>query len=298
MYLNEIAWKEEQSNEYIIIDALEEFLKICKELEGERYSEKLFVPNGMTIDVGTNSALFHKVLNKIDADCRRLLFRIWDKRNTYNLEEDCEFLYQGQRIDGATEAYIHRSFVISLGLSEKWKKDTLEGRLFSLEKDEEEAAVPNVYSVESTHNDKIQTIITLYRKKAIYSYSELWKQRELLFPHLIFCPSVEKDIEKLQVSYLPQILKKLYELDEYCLKHAGKPFDKTCLSKITPESEATLKKYELQHTFLDPYNKKYIASWHMRFTGIPGRIFFVPDYQENKILICYIGGKLPNVTFQ
>ncbi|MFR3320511.1 MAG: hypothetical protein ACLTSZ_04235 [Lachnospiraceae bacterium] len=39
-----------------------------------------------------------------------------------------------------------------------------------------------------------------------------------------------------------------------------------------------------------------MASWHMRFTGIPGRIFFVPGYEPERMLVCYIGKKLKNVV--
>ena len=48
--------------------------------------------------------------------------------------------------------------------------------------------------------------------------------------------------------------------------------------------------------FYDIDKKSYLAKWHMRFTGIPGRIFFVPNYSKETILICYIGKKLPNPT--
>lgn len=42
---------------------------------------------------------------------------------------------------------------------------------------------------------------------------------------------------------------------------------------------------------------EYLASWHMRFTVIPGRIFFIPQYKDDKILVCYIGKKLKNVSY-
>lgn len=55
--------------------------------------------------------------------------------------------------------------------------------------------------------------------------------------------------------------------------------------------------YQKQHTFRDENDVEYQASWHMRFTGIPGRIFFVPDYTDAAMLICYIGKKLPNASY-
>ena len=49
--------------------------------------------------------------------------------------------------------------------------------------------------------------------------------------------------------------------------------------------------------FRDENGVEYEASWHMRFTGISGRIFFVPDYTDTEMLVCYIGKKLPNATY-
>lgn len=94
-----------------------------------------------------------------------------------------------------------------------------------------------------------------------------------------------------------QIVKKLKELERYCVDYAGMRFDATLLTKTTPESQGTLTQYEKEHTFTDEKGTAYIASWHMRFTGIPGRIFFVPDYEEDSILICYVGKKLKNLSY-
>ena len=55
--------------------------------------------------------------------------------------------------------------------------------------------------------------------------------------------------------------------------------------------------YRKEHTFTDERGVEYLANWHMRFTGIPGRIFFIPQYEDDKILVCYIGKKLKNVSY-
>ena len=58
-----------------------------------------------------------------------------------------------------------------------------------------------------------------------------------------------------------------------------------------------MQKYEKEHTFCDENGRAFLVSWHMRFTGIPGRIFFVPNYELNKILVCYIGKKLKTLKY-
>lgn len=67
--------------------------------------------------------------------------------------------------------------------------------------------------------------------------------------------------------------------------------------KLEQESLVTLDKYKKEHTFIDELGVEYLASWHMRFTVIPGRIFFIPQYKDDKILVCYIGKKLKNVSY-
>ena len=124
-----------------------------------------------------------------------------------------------------------------------------------------------------------------------------WERRKKFFPHLYFCPSVEEDFGVLESFYLNQIMRKLKELENYCVKYAGVKFNPTQLTKTTTESKVTMKKYKDEHTFMDEEGAMHIVSWHMRFTGIPGRIFFVPEYKQGGILVCYIGKKLPNVTY-
>lgn len=97
--------------------------------------------------------------------------------------------------------------------------------------------------------------------------------------------------------YLSQVVRKLAELESYCVKHTGERFEPSYLTKVTPESKATMEKYKDKHIFMDISGVKHIASWHLRFTGIPGRIFFIPEYKKDCILVCYIGKKLPNVKY-
>ena len=60
----------------------------------------------------------------------------------------------------------------------------------------------------------------------------------------------------MEYSYLHQIVKKLTELERYCIDQAGMRFDATLLTKTTPESPGTLARYEKEHTItLKPFIK-------------------------------------------
>lgn len=158
------------------------------------------------------------------------------------------------------------------------------------------SAIINITDIE-----QLKSIEQILKKEKeivlIYTYEELWNRREELFPFLDFCPSVEKNMRGLQRGYLEQVYRKLSELNEYCKNYGKKPFDKELLSKTTPGSEKTMQQYEEEHTFIDNSGKKHVVTWHMRFTGIPGRIFFELPDKNGKILVCYVGKKLPNVEY-
>uniref|UniRef100_UPI004057AFFC hypothetical protein n=1 Tax=Acetatifactor sp. TaxID=1872090 RepID=UPI004057AFFC len=296
MYLNEIAWNVKQDNPYVTQQALREFLKIYMRLSNEYHLEGVYVSSGQELQLKSTIYPLAKWMSDVDRDERMRMLSFWNKRIVYTPEDECEVLYKGKAMRGGTEAVVMDSFLISPCLAEEWKKENIEGILYTVSVDAEEAvSIINVYEESQLKDERIQEILSRYRSTPIYSYEEIWRKRDKLFPMLSFCPSVEEDLKHLEVSYIHQVLRKLLELEMYCEKYLDKPFQKDLLTKTTPESDETLKKYPKEHTFIDADGQKYLASWHMRFTGIPGRIFFIPDYSSECMLVCYIGKKLKTV---
>lgn len=296
MYWNEIAWKAPQDDFYRINDSMREFLRVYAELAEKFRIDGIYVPQGSN----RNLSLYpiEKWMHKADKDdCRRFL-QFWQKRKEYTPEEECEFRYLDSTLHAGTEAILNDSFMISIALCEEWKKNRVSGRFYTLITDiEKEAEVVNIYQYSQLYENRVYEILQRQSKIKVYSYQELWEKKERYFPHLKFCPSVEKNFKLMETFYIDQVVRKLLELENYCAEYKNGPFDAGKLSKTTQESEVTLRQYRKEHTFLDENGNPYLASWHMRFTGIPGRIFFVPDYKDGYILICYIGSKLPNVNY-
>lgn len=92
------------------------------------------------------------------------------------------------------------------------------------------------------------------------------------------------------------VKKRLFELQKYSESWTEGNFDAKKLSKATPESEATLRKYSQEHTFNCPDGKSRIFSWHVRLTPLAWRIYFYPE-NHRKIIVGYIGEHLPTVKF-
>lgn len=296
MYLNEIAWNAKQDNPYIVQHALHEFLKITWKLACEYHLEGVYVSSKQEFQLKSTIYPLAKWMADVDKDERMRMLSFWNKRIVYEPEDECEVLYNGDVMCGGTEAVMMDSFMISSCLTEEWRKESIDGILYTVDEDTEEiVSIVNVYGENQLNDAHIQEILLKYRSPLIYSYDEIWRKRAELFPKLSFCPSVEEDLKHLEVSYIHQVVRKLLELERYCEKYLDRPFRKELLTKTTPESDETLKKYTKEHTFTDVYGQKYLATWHMRFTGIPGRIFFVPDYSRECMLVCYIGKKLKTI---
>jgi len=99
----------------------------------------------------------------------------------------------------------------------------------------------------------------------------------------------------------PEDIAKLYakldELNDYFRNITGN-FDVNALKHCTGESEATLKNYKDDHTFILPDGSEEIFSFHLRFTGTyAGRIFFISDEENRSCIIGHIGKKLKSVKY-
>lgn len=126
--------------------------------------------------------------------------------------------------------------------------------------------IQNFHSCQQDFSDYENYI--LKEKFRIYDYQELWNKKEIMFPHLKYCPSIEKKLYMLDKQPIKQILSKLKSLDEYAQNLETNPFGFADHNKITPESPVTLDKFRKEHTFRDENGNYYLASWHMRFTGM------------------------------
>lgn len=92
---------------------------------------------------------------------------------------------------------------------------------------------------------------------------------------------------------LRQVLKRLFELEEYCKSWKNGAFDFDALpSKVTPESESRLKQFKDELTFECSDGKKRIFSLHVRMTPGAWRLHFCTELGPEKIIIGYIGPKI------
>ncbi len=124
---------------------------------------------------------------------------------------------------------------------------------------------------------------------------ELWSRREELFPHLIFCSHLNKQLENLKSGdpMLRQVERRLSELENYCKIWISVSFNRDSLkSKATPESDSRLNQFGQKLTFRCPDGEKRRFSWHVRMTPGAWRLYFFVDLEPGNLIIGYIGSKI------
>lgn len=124
--------------------------------------------------------------------------------------------------------------------------------------------------------------------------SRLWENRQDVFPHIQFGLDVEQHLKR-EANHLPQIIKKLNDLNQSGKEWAGaggnEPPWKT---KVTPESDRVRSNRGLwnQRYFRASSGTRELFEWHARF-GSSGRIHLRFNTATRTIEVGYIGPHLP-----
>jgi len=209
-----------------------------------------------------------------------------------------EFEYNNKIAKGLGAAFLLDSLAVSLDNSPEWDKTSvlIHVSYFSDEKPEmTEADEPVRHCCKTAHLESLKKWTEAANKPPIPDGRILWLKRRSLFPHLIFCEDVRKQISHLHENHAEfvQIKKRLFELETYCSAWETGSFDPESIpSKVTPESSSRIEKYGDKLTISCPDTRDRLFSWHSRYTPGAGRIHFDPDEGDRQIRVGYIGLKI------
>ena len=235
MYLNEKAWEVEPVDKHNLDAAMNEFLHVYASLARDYGLKQVYVSSESEPYLASSNYSINQWMHEADADARMLYRTFWKNRTVYQPEEDYEFIHDDCKLVGCLEAYLENSFTLSLGVDERWKVPSIDGKLYSLEAEPRCVSVKNLFSGIQLDDSAFASEIQRGKAEKIYSYDSLWGNKEKLFPHLKFCPSVKDNIMALDRTFLPQIINKLEELERYCRERKSESFSAEGLSKTTPE---------------------------------------------------------------
>lgn len=208
-----------------------------------------------------------------------------------------EVFYQKEVAIGLTFALVSDTLPVSLLSDSKWDCSSLELQLRHLDDNEEliEEPVEIVHASRSVHlgecADWMKNRIRITARDGI----ELWQRRSELFPNLEFCESVRPQVECLNATnpMFRQVVKRLFELEEYCKTWATGTFKKDALgSKATPESNSRLQQFAEQFNIKCPDGEDRTFNWHLRMTPGSWRLHFSVELGPGRIIVGYIGRKI------
>lgn len=240
---------------------------------------------------------------KTDRDLVRRFKGMCDRQQISNFFDDESEMYcYDKKGEGILGAFLNGMTLISLASNSSWTEYRLKCHYYTVGDDnEQQVEIDNISS-----EQQILKHIQEFQEKKKNEVSicntpeDLLKNLYALFPSLVFHEIAINQVKnQLEKQHVGTVCRKLYELEQYFKTWDGNQFDLESfpIRSISPQSKETLARFKNEHTFIFEKNKKVIVSYHMRYTGnVPGRIYFYPDPETQKALVCSLTTKLPTVS--
>lgn len=205
-----------------------------------------------------------------------------------------EFSCDGEGTRGLGYAWLLDSLAVSFYSEKRWDRSSLTIQRKYLNESANMLEDEEVVRHASLKNH-IQEHIGWIKERSrpeVRDGSELWKNRQELFPHLEFCESTRKAIQNLHLNehVYKQFRIRLEELENYSTQFGMDAFDANKLPcKTTLESESRLDEFQKQLSILCPDGKTRQFNWHVRMTPGPWRLYFYPLNGTGRMVIGYFG---------
>ncbi|TVP62606.1 MAG: hypothetical protein EA343_10330 [Nodularia sp. (in: Bacteria)] len=311
LVFNELCLLTLENDEYKARELMSNFIQTLTEALDQGIQQQLLSHNSFhNIDLASNYPI-SKWLNDPNVDQVEQSFILSMQFFNFNDNEFDDFFYQSQSNEvlyacedynetpqGFIYACTSTSKVLSVSFTthELWNNSVIS--LLQITNNEDEELLEKIIELRHAsnrnhiieHQEWIKRLLT----DNINSGLTLWNNRKEIFPHLVFCNSVEKQLENINNSHpiFQQIMKKLSELEEYSKRWISGAFNKDDFaSRITPESQSRLNNLEKELTFECLDGEKRLFSWHIRMTPGAWRLHFYP-LKPTQIIIGYIGIKI------
>lgn len=180
--------------------------------------------------------------------------------------------------------------LLSLETATSWAKDHID---CLKTKDNIELKLDNVSC--DSHLTALASRAVEKQFSSITSGQDLWEQREILFPNLVFCQSVKDQLEEAphrsHIQRIIEELKKLNHYYDYYPVYQTKNISNASTESDTVKKDPNLKKFRL---FTKPDGTQAYFYEHLKFTGdYPVRIHYLPEKMKKVFFIGYIGKHLP-----
>ena len=132
----------------------------------------------------------------------------------------------------------------------------------------------------------------------ITSAQDFWDNKDILFPNIIFCESVYDQIKHMSKPYIDSIINRLIIMNTY-FSESHSSYDPDELGMKARSESDTVKtnpKLMKQRLFKTPSGEEKYFFDHISFMH-DYRIHFIPNVEENKCCIGYIGKHLETAKY-
>lgn len=202
---------------------------------------------------------------------------------------------------GLGVAFLTEALAVGMRSDERWEQGILVVDITTISDDGQLVAETGrvVHASTHVHVRQHHDWIRERLRSSVGSGAELWERRGQLFSSLVFTDNVRQQLQDIRPGdlILGQVVKRLLELNQYSSSWVDGAFDPNVLpSKVSPESESTIRRYGNERSFLCPDGVVRVFSLHVRLTPGAWRLHFFPDAESRRLIVGYIGPKLPTVT--
>lgn len=307
LILNEISVSQQPINWHDANAVLETFVSVYSHLQKScsNISRSVIAScdiNCLEISPGYLIAKWRN--SQIDRDVKRRFLGICDHMQILNPVEDeviCDTV-EGIHGHGLQLAMEETFPLLSFSFHDNWKSHLISCTVYCAC---DSKIITGYVRNFSTHETVIENSDWLNNQCSssiheIRTANQLLDKLDSLFPSLCFTDNAVKQIKRdFTCVTTPIVAEKLHILETYFFSWNGEKFQEDAFPArmISPESTETLNAYKKEHSFLFE-DREILASLHMRYTGgnIPGRIYFYPDHETKKCVICSLTTKLPTIT--
>ena len=210
--------------------------------------------------------------------------------------------FRGEKAEGLSFAHLLNGLALSILSEPCWDTPLLDLDCRELDPESEEISefrenLPHVSRSRHVSDDHAAWIEERIRA-SIRTGSELLQRASILFPNLVFCKDVRKQIEDSAASSmpLPGVLEHLFELEKLANAWEQGDFNYHDIHHASRESPSTMGKYGKQRRFVCPDGQRRTFEWHLKSLPSPWRIHIWADSRQKKILIGYVGRHLSTDT--
>jgi hypothetical protein len=294
---------------------LEAFVKTCIKAQNYLLLDTLRIPesigNLLNISLVENYPLSKWCHDQeVDHDIKQKFYQIIANPPLLRLEEINEldtfttsyFHFNLAESKGLGVAFLLQTLAVSFLTNTLWDNDNISiTHEYFDEKENITSSLRDIKHCSKTdHVDSHVTYFNDLRRSLISKCSEIWENREELFPNLIFCEKTRKQLTKgISSKYVHQIYDRLLTLNEYLNSWQTGDFNLTDFVAnnnvdCSHESDCTLRLYGDQRRFSIPNRGSEIFSLHIKTGDL--RFHFYPESSSKKAYIGYIGSHLDTCT--